>query len=130
MERTEPTVYERRNAVFFGFRNMPLVSAFFEFTTPERACLCFFEIEQPGIYDVLEVHLTMVRLDIFGSRLKSLEDLSENVLLLVVEHIDLVHHEHVAEFDLFNQKVDDASMIFFAYGKSAVVEVVLAREVA
>ena len=83
---------------------------FVELDSPSTRFGNLVEVELLRVENVLHVDLAVVRLDHLGGRLQSLHDGLHVFQVVLVESIDLVQNNRVAEFNLLDEQVCD---IFF-----------------
>lgn len=115
MEWSHTAIDKTRDPVLLCLWSMIMVSTTCEFSHPERAIFCFFHREESRIYDLIEMYLPPISLDIFRCRLESLDDRSECFFLILRDFRYLIHHDYISEFDLIDEKIDDRPIIFFSY---------------
>ena len=87
-----------------------VVTFFVELDSPSTRFGNLVEVELLRVENVLHVDLAVVRLDHLGGRLQSLHDGLHVFQVVLVERINLVQNNRVAEFNLLDEQVCD---IFF-----------------
>jgi hypothetical protein len=81
---------------------------------PLRILLRLLEIEQAGVQHVGEVHLRKAGLDDPCRRIEGADDFQRSSELARRSVARLVEHDHVGEFDLLDQQVDEAALVVVA----------------
>ena len=86
---------------------------------PRCGCGHFLKIEEAGVQQVVEIHVTVVTLDNAGVGLQVGDDRTDAAQILLAHLADLVQNNHVTELDLLNHQI--FNILFVDIGLEQVV---------
>ncbi len=120
MERAPTPVNEAADAVGVALRHMLAA----QLGLPARRGRGRLEVEAPGVEHLVERHLAEARGHDLGARVQRVQQRHQPFAFGVVDQIDLVQHDHVAELDLFDQQIDHGAVVLVVARLAAVAQIV------
>jgi hypothetical protein len=112
MKRTAGPIGGGSDAVLFGFRHMLAA----QFLQPAWGLGGAFEVETPGVEDLVQRHFAHDHRDDLRLGIQAFEDGHQFLTFVAADQVDLADQDDVGELDLLDQQVGDRALIFFAQG--------------
>ena len=89
---------------------------------PARCARCLIEIEAPSVQHFGQRHFAETAHHLHGTRIDAGEDALQTREFIRAHQIGLVHHQHVAEFNLLDQQFDQRPIVLFSRGDAPLGE--------